>query len=194
MRLLVPLLCLAACGGSSFGSIQGSGSFTSNASMAVRDLSEGSIVQGYIVISLSSSTPAFSCIGLDAGFPSSGTIDGILDIFVEKSSALDAGTVAIGDSTAFYGSLPDGTAAGLAFVTLADATKPPSNATQAYTESVSGTLTLTKVGTEWAGSFYGNHDISDRWRVEPPERHVRHQQPLRQGAVSRLTDLLRFGI
>ncbi len=160
MRSLVSVLfafsVATACGGSSSGSLQGPGSFSPNGSLALQVLTDqGGIAPYAVEIVLVNSTPTASCEILDAGLPTTGIVRGEVNVLIAQSPALAAGTYSITDPGTFDQTIGTGIpSSGIASVTVDGPTNPPSGAEQGETESsVSGSLTLTKVGTEWAGNF-----------------------------------------
>jgi hypothetical protein len=160
MRKLVPLLfaffVAAACGASSSSSsLQGAGSFTPNAVNALKlFFPDGGIEQDFVGLSLTNTTPAFTCAFLDAGYPDSGIFEGEVALFIGQSPTIKAGTMSItDDNTFFFGSSPPYPETGIAFIGLSGPTIPPGNQALTSSGSISGTLTLTKVGGDWAESF-----------------------------------------
>jgi hypothetical protein len=156
MRSLIPLLCLAAaCGGSSSNSLTGVGSFSPNGSVALRILADDGTIAPYAAgVVLVNSTPTVSCEVIDAGLPTNGVIRGEVDILMAQSPALAVGAYSITDPSTFGETI--GTqipTSGIASVTVYSPTNPPTDQSQKTETSVSGSLTLTKVGTEWAGNF-----------------------------------------
>jgi hypothetical protein len=155
MRSLAPLLfaffAAAACGGSSSGSLQGPGSFAPNAAVAARDLGDAGIVPFVVEVILGNSSPAFTCTDFDAGVPASAIVNGEVNLLIAQAPTLQAGTFSITDPMTLE--TADVPAAGFAAVQLFGPTSPPGNSEMETETSVSGSLTLTKVGDEWAGSF-----------------------------------------
>jgi len=86
----------------------------------------------------------------------SGIFEGEVKLFIGQSPSVKMGTIGITDENTFlgfYGGSPPYPQAGIAYVGLSGPTAPPSSQGQGSTSSISGTLTLTKVGSEWAGHF-----------------------------------------
>jgi hypothetical protein len=154
--LLIPLLFVlaAACGSSSEGSLQGGASFVPNAVLAAKPvLAGGTVGQNLVAIYLTASSPDYSCMTLDAGYPDSGSIQGEVKILVAQNGVLTAGTYTITDGPTFYVYVADGgSGAGLAAI----GQSAPLNSgadLQNLADSVSGSLSLTQTGNAWAGTF-----------------------------------------
>jgi hypothetical protein len=164
MRSLVPLLfaffVAAACGGSSSNSLQGPGSFSPNGSMALQFLDGGGGIEPYEVeVILSNSTPGFTCADFDAGFPVSAILNGSVDLLIAQVPTLQTGSFSITDPGTFLGgNVPS---VGFAAIEVRGPTTPPSNREQETASSLSGSLTLTRVGNEWAGTFTAMMLVAD---------------------------------
>jgi hypothetical protein len=160
MRWLIPLACLAAaCGSSPSGSLQGGNTFTPTTVLAARPvLANGAVGNNLLAVYLSASNPSYSCTTLDAGFPDSGTIQGVVEVVVAQNGALTEGTYPIATSKAFYayvagGGSDGGFDAGLAAIGQSAPVTPPSAELGDFADSISGSLTLTQTGDAWAGTF-----------------------------------------
>jgi len=94
-----------------------------------------------------------SCAFVDAGPPDSGLIfTGYVQVLVANDTAIQTGSYDVVAQSAFFAeeNHPDG---GVAFVELFPPTDPPSGVVSGIESSLSGNVTLTSVGNEWAGSF-----------------------------------------
>jgi hypothetical protein len=118
----------------------------------VRYLDGGSGITPYLIeVILGSSTPPYTCADLDAGIPASVVVHGGLALYVAQSPTLLPGTFAITDPDTFKST--DVPSVGFATIELFGPTSPPTNDETETESSLSGSVTLTKVGDEWAGSF-----------------------------------------
>jgi hypothetical protein len=145
--------CLTVASDGDYGSLQGSGSFSPNAVLAVVQPADGGgDGSETAIVDLVSSTPAFICADESASTtsPDSGVLFGSVRVWVLQTGEIKPGTFNLTDPET---SLEVPTDAGTAFVYLSGATSPPSTSFRSVAASVSGTVTLTKVGDEWAGSF-----------------------------------------
>jgi len=141
-----------ACGSGGSSSLQGPGSFAPNAVVAVREsFGNGAEVQDVVAIDFLSTSPAFNCSQIDAGFPDSGVLRDELTLLLGQDPMIALGTYEVIDPEIFSGSTQYASA--VAAAVLVGPTDPPSLSFDEKAKSVSGTVTLTKVGGEFAGSF-----------------------------------------
>jgi hypothetical protein len=146
---------VSACdgGGSPLaGSLQGPLSFTPNAVLAtVLSLPDGGIDSSYTTILFADSDPAFACEVLRGKFPDSGTIQGLFTIELQQVGApVLAGTYPVWPIGA---GIPPPTLKTLVQLSLYGPASGVSPPVQGVAAGNSGTVTLTKVGSEYAGSF-----------------------------------------
>ena len=142
----------SSSGGMESGSLQGFQTFTPNAIFAVRiGFSDGGIENDEIEIGMFDSNPTADCSSIQNGFPLNGILAGDVGIFAKKEGPITAGTYNIIDFTTFGGiAASDG---GLGAIVIGVPANPPGPVVIHVTDALSGTLTLTGVGPDWAGSF-----------------------------------------
>ena len=145
------------------GSLQGPGTFTPNAVVALIPIfSDGGIDPTAVQILLSSGTPSFSCSILDAGY--SGIVDGLAVLLIQTvgNLPLTTGPLPMGGDTSIHED-----AGGYGFLTMYGPTSPPSSGFQAIGGSLSGSLTVSSVGSDWAGNFSTSiYNLSDGGQLQ----------------------------
>ncbi len=118
--------------------------FQPNSALVIEaKLANGPVISQMADIALVESTPQFDCQLVDAGPPTDGLAFGDVTIQLGQTGGIDAGTFNVTNYSTFSNS-PFFTP--LAYFRV-------SAPTSTLAESFSGTLTMTKVGTEWAGNF-----------------------------------------
>jgi hypothetical protein len=147
-------LLLAACNVNSpvatgQGTLDGLLSFAPDAVLVfVRSLPDGGVDTSITDIDFTRSTPVFTCADYGGQFPDAGLLEDALDIELQTyPGQIPAGTYSIASTV-------NGCAGAFCnFLSLYGATDPPSSVPAGLAGGVSGSITLTKVGAEYAGSF-----------------------------------------
>ena len=143
---------LSGCGGGG-SSLQGPLAFTPNAVIAaVGTLPDGGIDSSLVAIGFANSSPAFVCQYLFGNFPDSGVVQDLLQIEIQTLN----GPVAVGTFPINSSVVEGAPADGGQLVLLKVSTDPPFRPAtwdRGLAAGVSGSITFTKVGSEYAGSF-----------------------------------------